>query len=228
MSEDKLSNYEEVDLMDYLKVIWRWKYLIVLGTFVCTIVAGMVSLSLPKLYETTEVVEIGKVRDNLLADVNAVESIMMSESFTNQVISKLNLDESPARLLKRIKVQKIGRTNMLRVSVQGKSPEEAVNIAKTMAELVVVAHKDRFDKLMKLQNTYKEDLATDAKRMEEEISLRRETLKKISKDPEVNAPAVILLQQGLLEAENRLSALKDKLQELGVSLSSVNSYNTRV
>ena len=51
-----------------------------------------------------------EVKDNLLADVNAVESIMMSESFTNQVISKLNLDESPARLLKRIKVQKIGRT----------------------------------------------------------------------------------------------------------------------
>ena len=110
MSEDKLSNYEEVDLMDYLEVIWRWKYLILLGTFVCAIVAGVVSLSLPKLYETTEVVEIGKVRDNLLADVNAVESIMMSESFTNQVISKLNLDESPARLLKRIKVQKIGKT----------------------------------------------------------------------------------------------------------------------
>ena len=51
-----------------------------------------------------------EVEDNLLADVNAVESIMMSESFTNQVISKLNLDESPARLLKRIKVQKIGKT----------------------------------------------------------------------------------------------------------------------
>jgi len=228
LSEDKLSNYEEVDLMDYLKIVWKWKYLIIIGTVVCAAIAGMVSLSLPRVYETTEVIEIGRVVGSSLANVKAVKSIMESESFADEVIHTLNLNENPRHLLERIKVQVTNGTNMLKISVQGKSPEEAVRIARTMANLVINDHKDKFNKLMKLQNSYKEDLARDVKKMEEEIALRMDTLESISKDPGVNIPAVILLQQGLLEARNRLTALKGKLQSLEISLTSSNSYNTRV
>ena len=240
MNEDRIPNYEEVDLMDYLKVVWKWKYLIIIGTVVCAAIAGMVSLSLPRVYETTEVIEIGRIRttqevegiktggEELLADVNSVKSVMESEAFMNQVIQTLNLNESPKSLLERVKVQRVERTNILKVSVQANSPEEAVRIAKAMANLVINDHKDKFNKLMKLQNSYKEDLARDVKKMEEEIALRMDTLESISKDPGVNIPAVILLQQGLLEARNRLTALKGKLQSLEISLTSSNSYNTRV
>jgi len=240
LNEDRMPNYEEVDLMDYLKVVWKWKYLIIIGTVVCAAIAGMVSLSLPRVYETTEVIEIGRIRttqevegiktggEELLADVNSVKSVMESEAFMNQVIQTLNLNESPKSLLERVKVQRVERTNILKVSVQANSPEEAVRIAKAMANLVINDHKDKFNKLMKLQNSYKEDLARDVKKMEEEIALRMDTLESISKDPGVNIPTVILLQQGLLEARNRLTALKGKLQSLEIGLTPFNSYNTRV
>jgi len=98
LDEDRMSDYEEVDLMDYLKVVWKWKYLIIIGTVVCAAIAGVVSLSLPKVYETTEVIEIGRIKttqevegiktggEELLADVNSVKSVMESEAFMNQVI----------------------------------------------------------------------------------------------------------------------------------------------
>lgn len=231
-------NYEEVDLMEYLVVLWKWKYLIVFGALICIVVAGLVSLSLPKVYETSEVIEVGRVRiipdiegigkQELLADINAVKSIIKSESFIDKVICILDLNEKPKQLLGGVKIEGIERTNMLKVSIQATSPQEAVSIAKGIAGLVIESHKEKFDELMKIQNTHKDDVARDVEKMEEGIALRMNTLKGISKNPKVNAPAVILLQQGLLESEGRLTALKDKLQRLEVNLALSNSYNTRI
>jgi len=89
MAED----YGEVDLMEYLKVLWKWKYLIIFGTLICAVVAGAVSLLLPRVYETTEIIEVGKVVGSSLADVNSVKIIMESESFVSEVIQALNLNE---------------------------------------------------------------------------------------------------------------------------------------
>ena len=122
MNEDRMPNYEEVDLMDYLKVVWKWKYLIIIGTVVCAAIAGVVSLSLPKVYETTEVIEIGKVVGSSLTNVKAVKSIMESESFADEVIHTLNLNENPRHLLERIKVQVTNGTNMLKICLLYTSP----------------------------------------------------------------------------------------------------------
>jgi len=221
-------NYEEIDLMEYLQVLWKWRLLIIFGTFACAVIAGVVSLSLPKSYEATEVIEIGKVREKHLAKTNEVKGIIESESFMSDVIHNLSLKESPKDLLEKIKVKGINGTSMFKLSAQGNSPKEAANIAKTIANLLIKKHKKKFDALMKLQSSYRESLRKDVREMEKEIYLRRTTLKNISENPGVNVPAVILLQQGLLEAENRLYTLKEKLQNLEVSLSPSNSYNTRV
>jgi len=47
---------DEIELMDYLRVIWKWKYLIVAGTLICAIAAGVISFSMPKVYRIDMVV----------------------------------------------------------------------------------------------------------------------------------------------------------------------------
>ena len=50
---------DEIELMDYLKVLWKWKYLILVGTLVCTIGAAVVSLNMTKIYGITTVLQSG-------------------------------------------------------------------------------------------------------------------------------------------------------------------------
>jgi LPS O-antigen subunit length determinant protein (WzzB/FepE family) len=50
---------DEIELMDYLKVLWRWKYLIFIGTLVCAITAAVVSLNMTKIYSITTVLQPG-------------------------------------------------------------------------------------------------------------------------------------------------------------------------
>ena len=39
---------DEIELMDYLKVLWKWKYLILLGTLACAVIAAIVSFNMTK------------------------------------------------------------------------------------------------------------------------------------------------------------------------------------
>jgi len=41
---------DEINLIDYIQVIRKRKWLIIFGTFICMIVAGVVSLLMPKIY----------------------------------------------------------------------------------------------------------------------------------------------------------------------------------
>ena len=50
---------DEIQLIDYLRVIWKWKWLIILGTFVCMVVAAAVSFNMPKIYEVSIAIEPG-------------------------------------------------------------------------------------------------------------------------------------------------------------------------
>jgi uncharacterized protein involved in exopolysaccharide biosynthesis len=50
---------DTIELIDYLRVVWKRKGLIIIGTLLCMVVAGVVSVMQPKTYRATSVIEIG-------------------------------------------------------------------------------------------------------------------------------------------------------------------------
>jgi polysaccharide biosynthesis transport protein len=50
---------DEIELMDYLKVLWKWKYLIILGTLSCAVIAGIVSFNMTKIYSVKTILAPG-------------------------------------------------------------------------------------------------------------------------------------------------------------------------
>jgi polysaccharide biosynthesis transport protein len=57
---------DEIELMDYLKVLWKWKYLILLGTLACALIAAIVSFNMTRIYSIKTVLTPGvaKVEGN--------------------------------------------------------------------------------------------------------------------------------------------------------------------
>ena len=47
---------DEIELIDLLRVIWKWKYLIIGGTLVCAIAAMVISSIMPKIYRIETVI----------------------------------------------------------------------------------------------------------------------------------------------------------------------------
>lgn len=52
---------DEIELMDYLLVMWKWKYLIVAGTLICAVAEVVISFSMPKVYSIRSHLKINRV-----------------------------------------------------------------------------------------------------------------------------------------------------------------------
>ena len=61
MSEKTPQHEDEIELIDILRVIWKRKYLIMGGTLACGLIAAIISLSMPKTYMITMILEPGIV-----------------------------------------------------------------------------------------------------------------------------------------------------------------------
>ena len=48
---------DAINLVEYLLVLWKWKWLIIGGTLICFIIAAMISLNVPKRYTISMLVE---------------------------------------------------------------------------------------------------------------------------------------------------------------------------
>ena len=49
-SNSDTNSNPEVELADILRVIWKWKYIILTGTFLAMIVTAVLGLSRPQIY----------------------------------------------------------------------------------------------------------------------------------------------------------------------------------
>ena len=65
---------DEIELMDYLKVLWKWKYLILVGTLVCAIGAAVVSLNMTKVYGISTVLQPGILKVSEDGKVTYIDS----------------------------------------------------------------------------------------------------------------------------------------------------------
>ncbi len=82
---------DEIELMDYLKVLWKWKYLILIGTLVCVIGAAVVSLNMTKVYGINAIVQPGilKATDDgktvYIDSAANIKALIDTKAFNGQV-----------------------------------------------------------------------------------------------------------------------------------------------
>ena len=50
---------DEIELIDILRIIWRWKYLIIIGTGVCALVAVIISFNIQPIYQISMMLKSG-------------------------------------------------------------------------------------------------------------------------------------------------------------------------
>ena len=165
---------DEVQLIDYLRVIWKWKWLIILGTFLCMVVAGVVSFNMPKIYEVSMTIEpgiIGVNRDGKFIYLDSRDNIeeKIKEGLYNRRIQKaLNINPLETDIKFEVRPQK--GTNFIKVTSEWKDPEvefgkkALVNLLGFISkeyENIVQQRKGDYEKqILMNQNQIKENEAT--------------------------------------------------------------------
>ncbi len=91
---------DEIELMDYLKVLWKWKYLILIGTLVCAVAAAVVSLNMTKVYGITAVLQPGMLKvteDGKIVYIDTpenIKSVIETGALNGQVLKNVQFPDA--------------------------------------------------------------------------------------------------------------------------------------
>lgn len=214
-----MNGYEnETELMDYLKVIWKRKWFIVIPTFFCIVVALVISLLLPPKWEVDAIIQPskflkqtkkGKIKDVLLIDFKQIAGQIDGGFYNNLIASELNMD---IRKLPKFKTENLKDTNLVRISIREKDVEKA----KLFLNSLLKHLKEELDEKAKIElQGIKTKLNSDKKensRIEQEIkAYYKNELNSIRQRKEYIEKEIGILMKRTekLEKEERLS-LKEK------------------
>ena len=129
-----------------LITLWKRKWIVILTVLIATLATYVVSRSLPKVYEAEATLFVGN-QSNASNDFEAIQSaqvlartyaeLIQSENVADLVAEELPGDETAGELLGRMSFSPISDTQLLVVSAEGDSPEEAADLANTYAQTFV-------------------------------------------------------------------------------------------
>ena len=89
---------DTIELIDYLRVVWKWKWMIILVTLGCMITAGVISLKMPEIYNITAMIEsgtIGTTKDGELIYFDTpgnIKSRIDGGAYDSKIINALKLN----------------------------------------------------------------------------------------------------------------------------------------
>lgn len=98
---DQMEHYEEINLMDYLEVIWKRKWLIIIPTFLLAVLAGIVSFLIKPVWQLDAIIlpskfivqtQTGQFEEVIAADPKQVAGQINQSSYNAILASELNLD----------------------------------------------------------------------------------------------------------------------------------------
>ena len=233
---------DEVSLYDYIKVVSKRKWLIIIGTFACIFTAAVVTFLLPRVYETraTLTMEGPDTPDVKIGVLNIPTGLSLDKFFNFlpsnmnldlEVIRRLGLDKSPHNLTPQALSQiitfslaKDSRT--ITIKVRYSHPDKTKDIANTMAEVVkehyqvlntleISQSQNLIDEQLNLVQASLVEIENNLQAFKETVdvdSLKKEILTRSSRETYL-AQEYSKIRMFLVEEEARLARAQEELQK---------------
>ncbi|MBW2195605.1 MAG: hypothetical protein JRF37_08570, partial [Deltaproteobacteria bacterium] len=91
---------DEIELIDLLRVVWKWKYLVICGTILSLVVAALVSVLIPETYRVDMFLDSGLVerkvsgRPAYLVEPTGLKAVIESGKFNHRILEMIQENNS--------------------------------------------------------------------------------------------------------------------------------------
>lgn len=199
------NNNKDVELIDYLNVIWRWKWFIIIPTFLLMLLTGVCRYRAPSAWNVNAIIQPsnlllrgpgGRLERIMIIDPSQLAIQINQASYNNAIAQELNLDpymvpRITAENLRDInRPNYLGATNLVLVSTVTRDVEKGEAVLNKLFELVkleldekIAVEMDNLENdIAGIESQIKEK-EIEIKENENQISLTK--LETIDKDNEI-------------------------------------------
>lgn len=212
---------DEIELIDFLNIIWGKKWFIVIPTILCIIAVGITSYFLPLKWEIDAIIQPGKMfikteggnfEEIVVVEPNQIASQINQKTYNNLISDELNMN---IKEFPKVRAEKLQNTNLVRVFIKEKDVQKAklilnslFNHLKTQIDMKVSIEMKEIDTEIKSKDLEKS-------RLEEEIRIHKNKLSIIKqRKKEIEAEmSEIRKRAEVLEKEQESNLKKQKRSE---------------
>ena len=209
-----MNEYEdEIELMDYLNVLWKRKWLIILPTLFCVIIAGIISFLLPPQWEIDSILvpskffiqtEQGGFEEVVVVDPKQIAGQINQASYNHLIAAELNIDRTN---FPKLKAENLRDTKLVRISIKEQNVEKAKLI------------------LTSLFNHLKRDLDkkidVEIKDIDTQIATNENEIKKKNIDIQSKEIEKAKTKQEIQSAQNKLKISEERFKNIMDEMKSV-------
>lgn len=242
---------KEIELIDYIKVVKKRFWFIVLTTAVFFLASLAYTLYQAKnekpLYKSQAILKVGKVANNYLdADINVIGQVnnlsflaaatkdiawRIKPGSPNALLAAFSINSYDPRLSgeKPLPAQLAAvrpDTHLILLTAVWSDPGDAQAIIEAVGLEIIKSHQAKFDLFLANYQNYLAELKKHLASIELEISRMKKTQRELENDGGLKAPEVILLQANLEEREQSFLERQKEIRNQEVALSEFNSENT--
>lgn len=195
---------DEIDLRDYIEVLWRRKWSIFIIFLISVVVAGVISFIIPPTYQAKNLVELGSIKDKPLQTPSEISAVLKKDVVLDKIKEKL---EQPLELSGDInnktvsnmfsvnKLEENGEAKFIEISGYAQTPENAVLVVKKVTDVLLEYHGLIFEEAEK---TYNIELAS----IENSKEKAKKDIERIQKD-------ITRLEQDITEYTQKIEERED-------------------
>ncbi len=247
--EGSMAGRDTVELVDYLRVLWKRKAMIIWLVFVSAGMASLVSYMMRPVYEVSRVLRIGQIA-HLSVQVGQADQIASlerslietREAVIETITDQRLLEEVRAKIVPEVPIERFTKRVMVdrkanpptqvsahvRYTVRGDTPAQAAAVADAIAESIIQRHAKVYQQGLAVKQGYEEELKGKIDVLSKEIQELRRAFDAMRTSRRVDAAALVLLQANLEDRERSLLGLKRELRDVQLSSLSPMLENTRV
>ena len=131
---------DEINLIDYINVLCKWKKMIILGTLSCMLIAGIVSFRLHPVYRVDTMVEVGLNSGGQYIEAPNILVEKIREGIYDVIIQReMNIKEKD---YPGIVVKHLQNTPLVELSINSPKREWALNILRAMSKHILENHSE--------------------------------------------------------------------------------------
>jgi len=218
--ENQDPQYEEIDLREYIKVLWKRKWSIVIIFLIAVVLAAVVSLITPPTFEATGLIEIGKIRSENIQSFNEIKSFLTSDTILKdlrkELKTPLNLtDKTTTNTIKNIfSLKEVENgdesAHFIKISGRANDPEKSALIVDKVSNILLAYHNNKFSVA---RTTFQSELNSLKQNQEKVKTDLKEDIKTLEKRKEKVKQDIKQVETELTQIQNDINFYNNEIQK---------------
>jgi hypothetical protein len=221
---------DTIELIDYLRIVWKRKGLIIIGTLLCMVVAGVVSVMQPKTYRAEAIIKVGKVLKTPFPRPSFPRSsfppVESSEDMVQSIASRYGIEDKETPNYP-MSAQVVKGTSLIKIVQEGPDRKMVSERLKGVVDKIVSSHHKKIEAFFE---PYREVIGTlegDIKMMEAEIVSTQEKISSFNQ--KIDTPNLVIMYKDYqFNIQKEMRSVRQDLAFYQSFIKNVEEYTTNV